>query len=65
MQKLTFDEIKEIDKNQLSDREIVYLKLYVELTLEEIALVTDTSKQYISQTIKGAMKKIEAQRVSA
>lgn len=59
--KLTINDVKEIEKVQLTPQEITVLTLLLKLEPNQVAYLLDLSKQRISQIKTGAYKKLEAQ----
>lgn len=60
--KLTLEQINELDDKQLSEREVIILKLNTKMNRTKIAEHIGLSKQRVSKIIEAAMAKVEAQR---
>lgn len=59
--KLTLEQINKLDKDRLTTEEIMYLKLRVFFSVDEIAKYNGLSRQWVSKIIKGAMEKVGEQ----
>lgn len=59
MSKLSLEQIEQLDKNRLTETEIMFLKLRTTMTLQEIADTVGLTRQWVAKIVQGAMGKIK------